>query len=72
MGGIEIEVGKCKGCGLCVGFCKRDVLEMSSGRMTNKKGYHFPIVRSEEECVGCGDCYEMCGDDCIGVYVRGG
>ncbi len=67
-GRIEVEVERCKGCGLCVYVCKKDVLEMTFGRKTNEVGLIYAVVKYGERCNGCGDCYQVCGDYCITVF----
>ncbi len=62
-GSLEIDVEKCKGCGLCVDACPIDYLKMSF--KTNQKGYYYPVAG--EGCTGCGICYTMCPDVCITV-----
>ena len=66
---IVIQKEKCKGCGLCVYYCPKEVLYMSK-KKTNKKGYFFAKKKDKyyESCVACGNCFEMCGDSCIKIY----
>ena len=67
MGGrIEIEIEKCKGCGLCVWACLNGVLEISE--RSNEMGYYYPIIKDAENCNGCGRCSEMTDGQCIVVY----
>ena len=61
-----IDQERCKGCGRCVEFCKRDVLAMSSE--LNSKGYHPAVVVAVDKCNGCLDCTRMCPDVCISIY----
>jgi 2-oxoglutarate ferredoxin oxidoreductase subunit delta len=49
----------CKGCGLCVAFCPRDVLK------TNGSGKVH--VAEPEMCTGCGWCETHCPDFAIVV-----
>ncbi|MBU2576103.1 MAG: 4Fe-4S dicluster domain-containing protein [Nanoarchaeota archaeon] len=62
---LEIDIERCKGCGLCVDACPVDYLSMSS--KTNNKGYFYPVRDSEKDCTGCGLCYTMCADVCIEI-----
>ncbi|MDD5191777.1 MAG: 4Fe-4S binding protein [Candidatus Nanoarchaeia archaeon] len=66
---IKIDHEKCKGCKLCIHFCKFDVLEID--KISNQKGY-FPIqVKNKENCTGCGNCYIICPEGiCIEVYRK--
>jgi len=53
----------CKGCGLCVDACPRQLLSLSKTRL-NQKG-HAPVELSDPEmCIGCAFCATMC-PDCI-------
>ena len=61
-----IDMERCKGCGRCVEFCKRDVLALSSE--LNSKGYHYAEVVNLEKCNACLDCTRMCPDVCIAIY----
>jgi NAD-dependent dihydropyrimidine dehydrogenase PreA subunit len=66
---VVVHFEHCKGCGLCVLACPRDVLYQSDG--FNSKGYH-PAVWRGEGCIGCGMCYYACPEpDAITVYKKG-
>ena len=56
----------CKGCALCVEYCKKDVLQSSEN--LNKMGYHYAEPLNQEECVGCMVCALVCPDVVIEVY----
>jgi 2-oxoglutarate ferredoxin oxidoreductase subunit delta len=61
----KIDEDRCKGCGLCVEVCPKNVLEIS-GRV-NAKGY-FPACQARpEDCVFCGTCFIMCPDVAISI-----
>ncbi len=62
-GEIHIIKERCKGCGFCVEFCPRDVLEISDE--FNSKGYHPPRVKNPEACVACGLCELICPEFAI-------
>ena len=64
---INIIEDRCKGCGFCIDFCPRDVLEFSEE--FNPKGYHPPRVRDPEACVGCGLCEMLCPE--FAIFVVG-
>jgi 2-oxoglutarate ferredoxin oxidoreductase subunit delta len=55
---IEIREDWCKGCNICVEFCKPGVLEM--------KGL-VAVVVNEEACTGCLQCELLCPDFAIKV-----
>ena len=60
---ILIIQDRCKGCGFCVEYCPRDVLEMSDE--FNAKGYHPPRVKDISLCVVCNLCEVICPEFAI-------
>lgn len=66
MGKIVINEERCKGCGLCVQFCPRNLIHMSDG--FNSRGLHPCAFEDTEECTGCTVCGMMCPDVAIEVY----
>lgn len=64
---ITIPKERCKGCGLCVYVCKKDVLKMSEEEETNEKSYRFAKVVNQESCTGCINCCTVCPDVCIEI-----
>ena len=62
-GTVLIIEERCKGCGFCVEYCPKDVLEMAEH--FNKKGYHPPKVIKEGLCVNCHCCEMICPDFAI-------
>jgi NAD-dependent dihydropyrimidine dehydrogenase PreA subunit len=55
---IRIRVSWCKGCGLCVEYCNRGVLEMRDA---------LPVVLQAEKCSRCLMCEVICPDFAITV-----
>jgi 2-oxoglutarate ferredoxin oxidoreductase subunit delta len=53
-GQVYIIDDRCKGCGYCIEFCPKDILQFA-GRF-NRKGYHPPVVVKPGECVNCHYC----------------
>jgi 2-oxoglutarate ferredoxin oxidoreductase subunit delta len=49
----------CKGCGICVAFCPKNVLEVKNGKVE--------IVN--DECIKCGLCEQLCPD--FAIYLEG-
>lgn len=62
-GDVSIIDDRCKGCGFCVEYCPREVLELSS--RFNRKGYHPPRVCKQGECINCNLCEMICPEFAI-------
>ena len=54
-----------KGCGLCVNFCPKKILALSTS--LNAKGYRPAECIDQEQCIGCAMCALMCPDVVITV-----
>ena len=63
MAKLTISTESCKGCGLCVDVCPKQLLEIAKD-IINSKGHHPVRLTDEEACVGCASCAMMC-PDCI-------
>ena len=60
-----IDSERCKGCGLCVNFCPKNVLEITN--QVDAKG-HFPVYQARpEDCIKCSICCIMCPDVAISI-----
>ena len=64
-GQVYLIPERCKGCGLCIEFCPREVLRESAA--INAKGYHFPeiVPGKETNCVHCQFCTMICPEFAI-------
>ena len=60
---VHIIEDRCKGCGYCIEFCPKDILEFS--QKFNKKGYHPPMVKKIDDCVNCHYCEIICPEFAI-------
>ena len=61
----QIDSEKCKGCGLCVAVCPKNVLELK--KELNAKGY-FPAYQARpDDCIHCAICCVMCPDVAISI-----
>ena len=66
MAKITINKALCKGCGMCVKACPKQLLVLSPERI-NAKGYHPSEITDQSQCVGCASCAIMCPDVAIKV-----
>ena len=65
-GRVHLIPDRCKGCGYCVEFCPKEVLEVSDE--FNAKGYHIPRIKPGGECVACMFCERICPD--FAIYIE--
>ena len=63
---IKFIEQRCKGCGLCVIACPKQVIRVSS--KINRSGYPIARIDDMETCTGCALCAEMCPDVVISVF----
>lgn len=54
---LEINTKWCKGCGICVAFCPKNVLAL------NNKVF----IADDEACIFCGTCERLCPD--FAIYI---
>lgn len=64
-GQLYLIPSRCKECHLCVEFCPKEVLQVSSA--VNEKGYHLPELAPGKEtaCVRCDFCTIVCPEFAI-------
>ncbi len=62
-GELRLLIERCKGCGFCVEYCPRDVLQLSS--KYNSKGYHPPLIVKHGSCINCHLCEIICPEFAI-------
>ena len=63
---IKFRRERCKGCGLCVLACPKNLLMVSS--KINRSGYPVAKIDDMKSCTGCALCAEMCTDVVITVF----
>ncbi|MEN8150262.1 MAG: 4Fe-4S dicluster domain-containing protein [Planctomycetota bacterium] len=66
---VVVSPEHCKGCGLCIEVCPKDVLFLRPE--FNSAGYH-PADYRGVNCNGCGFCFYACPEPAaITVYKKG-
>lgn|GEM_PF-356220 len=65
-GKVHIIKERCKGCQFCIEFCPKKVLKRSD--TFNLKGYHFPEIVNEKDCVSCKLCEYICPE--FSIYIE--
>lgn len=62
---VEVDTEKCKGCGLCVEVCPKEVLVI--GHDVNSMGWLYAETRNPDLCTGCKQCALICPDAVIKI-----
>jgi 2-oxoglutarate ferredoxin oxidoreductase subunit delta len=63
---VIIDEIVCKGCGLCVAVCPKEILFIDRNRL-NARGYNPSTVLKDGACLACAMCAVMCPDSAIRV-----
>ncbi len=63
---LKMDHERCKGCGLCVDFCPKDVLALTTDKL-NAKGLTYACCIEPENCIGCMSCTMICPDTAIEI-----
>ena len=62
---IRVLAEYCKGCGLCVPVCPKEILFLPEA--VDRRGVHVVAVREDIECTGCLNCTTICPDAALEV-----
>lgn len=57
---LMVEKDLCKGCGICVAFCPKNVLTIEDGKVS---------IKDIDSCIQCGLCELRCPD--YAIYLGG-
>ena len=52
MAKVTFREDRCKGCGLCVNACPKQIIALDQTKI-NGKGYHPAGVTDQAQCIGC-------------------
>lgn len=63
---FTIDEERCKGCGLCVRACPKNILQLSKTKL-NAKGYHPAEMTDIDACIACASCARTCPDVVIHI-----
>ncbi len=66
MSKVTFDTERCKGCGLCVTVCPKQIITLAKETI-NAKGYHPAEITDKEKCIACAFCATMCPDTVITV-----
>ena len=67
MASVTVNEELCKGCGLCVDACPKQIMKLDSSHI-NQKGYHIAHCATPEACIGCAFCATMCPE--VAILVK--
>lgn len=65
---LSINEILCKGCGYCIKYCPKAILEM--GRERNKNGHFYPHMTDEDKCISCAMCATICPEGAIEITEK--
>ena len=66
MAKLTFNTDFCKGCGLCLDACPKNLIRLAPDKI-NSKGHHPAEITKQEDCIGCAFCAMMCPDCVIKV-----
>lgn len=65
-----IDIEQCTGCGNCLKFCTKNILELTDKKTLNAKGVRYVKMSHEKKCIYCGICELMCTAGAIHIEGR--
>ena len=65
---LKINTVLCKGCGFCVKYCPKNILELGTLRI--KHGHLFQNVTDESKCISCAMCATICPEGAIEITAE--
>ena len=65
---VAIDPEQCKGCHLCIHFCKHRIL--AAAPEVNRRGYHCVTAAHPEACRGCLNCFLVCPDMAVTIRTK--
>jgi 2-oxoglutarate ferredoxin oxidoreductase subunit delta len=66
---VVIRGDICKGCRLCVEFCPKDCIALTSDKL-NARGVQFAEFVDPDACIGCRACSTVCPEAAIEVFQK--
>ena len=66
MAKLTIYTEICKGCGLCVRACPKNLLTLEETKL-NSKGYQPVRIVDQDACIACAACASTCPDVAIEI-----
>jgi 2-oxoglutarate ferredoxin oxidoreductase subunit delta len=68
MAKVTFKEDTCKGCGLCVSACPKNIVKLITDKL-NKSGYHPAGITDQSQCIACAFCATMC-PDCVNTVEK--
>ena len=66
MAKLTFKTDLCKGCGLCVDACPKNLIIIAKDKI-NQKGHSPAEITDQDKCIACAFCATMCPDCVITV-----